>query len=159
MRYRGAACWWMAVFSNVALAQGQPAQPAPGAPTIRTETRLVLVDAVATDKKGAYVPDLELKDFKVWEDGKEQALKTFSFGSDPAAPANSKRRYMVLFFDNSSMDMTDQTRARQEAAKFVDANVGPDHLMAIVNFSGALQIAQNFTQDADRPRQVIQGAQ
>src|SRR5215813_256446 len=133
MRVCVAALMGVAFVCGVALAQEQP-------PTIRTETRLVLVDAVATDKKGAYVTDLELKDFKVWEDGKEQTLKTFSMGSDPAAPTQSKRKYMVLFFDNSSMDIQDQQRSRLEAAKFVDANAGPDHLMAIVNFSGSLQI-------------------
>lgn len=126
--------------------------------TIRTETRLVLVDVVVTDKKGNYVSDLGLKDFKVWEDNKEQHLKTFQFGADPAAPKGpSQNRYMVLFFDNSSMDNGDQMRARQEAAKFIDANAGPDHLMAIVNFTGALQISQNFTDDADRLKKIVSG--
>ena len=37
------------------------------------------MDAVVTDKKGAYVHDLEAKDFKVWEDNKEQQIKSFSF--------------------------------------------------------------------------------
>jgi hypothetical protein len=32
---------------------------------IRTETKLVLVDAVVTDKKGVYVRDLTAKEFKV----------------------------------------------------------------------------------------------
>jgi hypothetical protein len=35
------------------------------AATIRTETRLVLVDTVVTDKKGNYIRDLAQKDFKV----------------------------------------------------------------------------------------------
>jgi VWFA-related protein len=115
------------------------------------------VDVVVTDKKGNYVSDLALKDFKVWEDNKEQGLKTFQFGADPSAPANNKKRYMVLFFDNSSMDMGDQVRARQEAGKFIDKNAGPDRLMAIVNFSGSLQISQNFTDDAERLKQVVSG--
>ena len=54
-------------------------------PVIRTETKLVLVDVVVTGKKGVYVEDLEMKNFKVWEDNKEQQLKTFSTGSDPNA--------------------------------------------------------------------------
>ena len=142
-----------------AVAQEPATQASAGSiPTIRTETRLVLVDAVVTDKKGNYVRDLAIKDFKVWEDNKEVALKTFSFGTDPANPSNNQNRYMVLFFDNSSMDMGDQMRARQEAAKFIDANAGPNHLMAIVNFGGSLQIAQNFTADAERLKQVVSGS-
>ncbi len=124
---------------------------------IRTETRLVLVDAVVTDKKGNYVRDLTGKDFKVWEDNKEQTVKTFSFGSDPAAPNTLRNRYIVLFFDNSTMDLGHQMQARQAALKFIDANAGPDRLMAIVNFGGSLQIAQNFTSDADRLRKVVSG--
>ena len=127
-------------------------------PTIRTETRLVLVDAVVTDKKGNYVRDLQLKDFEVQEDNKKQALKTFSFGVDPAAPADKRNHYLVLFFDNSSMDMASQIRARQEAGKFIDANAGPDRLIAIANFGGSLQISQNFTADAERLKQVVSGA-
>ena len=46
----------------------------------------MLVDVVVTDKKGDYVEDLEMKNFKVWEDNKEQPLKTFSYGADPNSP-------------------------------------------------------------------------
>ncbi len=66
-----------------AIAAAQEAQPQATPPVIRTETKLVLVDVVVTGKKGAYVEDLELKNFKVWEDNKEQQLKTFSSGADP----------------------------------------------------------------------------
>src|ERR1017187_3750602 len=90
-----------------AASPAQQAQP-PAPPTvIRTETKLVLVDVVVTGKKGTYVEDLELKDFKVWEDNKEQVLKTFSSGADPKGPAG-QQRYIVLFFDNSTMGFGDQ---------------------------------------------------
>ena len=60
---------------------GRAQQPAAAAPeqsssVIRAETRLVLVDTVVTDKKGNYVRDLAMKDFRVWEDNKEQQIKT-----------------------------------------------------------------------------------
>src|ERR1039457_6493329 len=139
-----------------AASRAQEAQPQ-GEPTvIRTETRLVLVDVVVTGKKGAYVEDLELKNFKVWEDNKEQQLKTFSFGADPKAPGG-QQRYIVLFFDNSTMAMAEQMQARQAATKFIESNAGPDRLIAVVNFTGALQIAQNFTADIDRLKQVVGG--
>src|SRR5271168_75244 len=69
--------------SNHRVAYAQQPQPAaadaPDVPLIRAETRLVLVDTVVTDKKGNYVTDLAQKDFKVWEDGKEQTVTSFSF--------------------------------------------------------------------------------
>src|ERR1035438_10498182 len=126
----------------VSLSPAQEAQP-PAPTVIRTETRLVLVDAVVTDKKGAYIGDLALKDFKVWEDNKEQQLKTFSFGADPNAPVDNQRRYIVLFFDNASTNFAEQAQARQAAAKFIESNAGPDRVMAIANFGGSLQISQH----------------
>src|ERR1700687_1476541 len=77
-----------------------PAAPAPSGPVIKTETKLVLVDTVVTDKKGNYIRDLTAKDFKVWEDNKEQPIKGFSFEADGASQTPSQRRYLVLFFDN-----------------------------------------------------------
>jgi hypothetical protein len=124
---------------------------------IRTETRVVLVDAVVTDKKGNYIADLSRKDFKVLEDGKEQLLKSFSFEADPSSPLAGRKHYLVLFFDNSHMDAGGQMRARQAAGKFIDANAGPNRLMAVVNYGGTLEIAQNFTADADRLKQVVSG--
>src|ERR1700680_3424638 len=100
----------------VCLAGGlMPAQQAPveSGAVIRAETKLVLVDAVVTDKKGGYVHDLEAKNFRVWEDNKEQPIKNFSFEGDPNSPLNGRKHYLVLFFDNSSMNPADPIRARQ----------------------------------------------
>jgi len=134
-------------------------QPLPADPNsvLRVETNVVLVDAVVTDKKGNYVRDLKQKDFKVWEDNKEQTIKSFSFEADPASPLNNQPRYLVLFFDNSTMSFAEQAQARQAATSFIDANAGPNRQMAIVNFSGSLQIAQNFTSDVERLKAIVSG--
>ena len=134
------------------------AQQQPPAVVIQTETRLVLVDSIVTDKKSEYVRDLTVKDFRVWEDNKEQMIKSFSFEGDPASPSANQKHYLVLFFDNSTMNFGEQARAREAAVKFIDANAGPNRLMAIANFGGAVQIAQNFTDNAERLKQVASGA-
>ena len=65
---------------------------------------------------------------------------------------------MLLLADNSTIAYcADQTRAREAAGKFIDKNAGPNHFMAVVNFTGALRVAQNFTSDADRLREVVSG--
>ncbi len=133
------------------------AQQSDTSSTIKAEARLVLVDAVVTDKKGNYVHDLEQKDFKVWEDNKEQTIKSFSYESETAPNANPQRHYMVLFFDNSSMDTGDQVRARDAAKRFINSNAGPNRLMAIIEFGGTTRIAQNFTASADRLKQAVLG--
>ncbi len=138
------------------LSQAQQ-QAADSGAVIKTETKLVLVDAVVTDKKGAYVRDLTVKDFKVAEDRKEQTIKTFSFEADPNSSTSSQKRYLVLFFDNSSMSFGDQAQARKSAAKFIETNGGANVLMAIVNFGGSIVISQNFTSDVDRLKAVVTG--
>ena len=124
---------------------------------IRKETRLVLVDTVVTNKKGEYVRDLKQSDFKVYEDNKEQAISTFSTGSDPAIQASGQKRYLILFFDNSTMQPPDQIQARNAANQFIAANSDADHLMAVVDFGGALRIVQNFTANADLLRSAVGG--
>src|SRR5712664_4041223 len=146
--------------------QGQSAPPTPQAAApaeqqpavvIKKESKLVLVDSVVTDKKGNYIRDLTQHDFKVFEDNKEQPVSTFSTGADAATQANGQRRYLILFFDNSTMALPDQIQARSAATKFIAANAGPDRLMAVVDFGGSLRIVQNFTANADVLRAAVSG--
>lgn len=127
------------------------------ATVIRTETRVVLVDAIVTDKKGNYIHDLKSANFKVYEDGKEQTISSFTAEADPASGTAARPRYMVLFFDNSAMNVAQQAQARQAAVKFIGANAGPNRLMAIANYAGSLQIAQNFTDNVERLQQIASG--
>jgi VWFA-related protein len=142
-----------------AVAQDAPKPGVAQAPgtIFRTETRLVPVDVVVQDKKGNYIHDLEQKDFKVSEDGKEQQIKNFSFEADPNSPLAQQKKYLVLFFDLSSMNPGDQIQSRQAAVKFIDANAGPNRLMAVINFGGSLQVMQNFTDDIERLKAAANG--
>jgi len=125
---------------------------------IKTESRIVLVDAVVTDKKGHYLTDLKKEDFRVYEDNKEQSISSFSFGSDPTVQnASNQRHYMILFFDNSSMQLPDQMQARDAAVKFIDSSAGTEALMAVVNFGGTLQIRQNFTANGELLKAAVGG--
>ena len=112
------------------------------------------VDVIVTDKKGNYIHDLTAKDFHVFDNNQEQPIVNFSYGSSTGSSGTPDRRYMVLFFDDSTMDIGDQARARTAAQKFIDANAGPDRVMAVVDFTGALRIIQNFTADATRLKQA-----
>ena len=160
------AAW---LFGNVLSlrAQQPPASPPPQAPqaapaepsgvVIRKESKLVLVDAVVTDKKGNYVRDLKQNAFKVYEDNKEQTISSFSSGADAVVQPNGQRHYLILFFDNSTMAAPDQIQARGAAQKFIEANASPDSLMAVVDFDGALRIVQNFTASSVLLRAAVSG--
>lgn len=144
----------------IALASGSvraQQQPADSGTIIKTETRIVLVDAVVTDKKGGYMRDLKQKNFKVYEDGKEQQIRSFAFEADPNSPTNQQPRYLILLFDNSTSDFSQQRYARDAAAKFIDANVAPNRLMAVMNYGGGISITQNFTANAERLKSAVKG--
>jgi VWFA-related protein len=150
---------------SLSRAQQQPPPPPPPAQAaepvagvvIKKESKLVLVDAVVTDKKGEYVRDLKREDFKVFEDNKEQPVSAFSTGADAATPQDAQKRYLILFFDNSTMAAPDQIQARGAAKKFIEANAGPDRLMAVVDFGGSLRIVQNFTANANLLQAAVSG--
>jgi VWFA-related protein len=122
---------------------------------LKAETNLVLVDVIATDKKGNYVKDLEKQDFRVFEDDAEMPIASFSRESDIEPNAPGHERYMVLFFDDSTMSPALQIQARQAAGKFVESTASPQRLMAVADFGGTLKIAQNFTADGDILKRAV----
>ncbi len=120
---------------------------------IRTETKVVLVDTIVTDKKGGYVHDLTPKDFRLWEDNREQVIKSVVAEKTAAA---SQARYLVLFF--SGIEPQDGAAARQAVAGFIDANTQADHEMAVMNYNNALKIGQNFTANGARLKEAVNRA-
>ena len=67
------------------------------------------------------------------------------------------RRLLVLYFDGSSMGPGDQIRAYTHALKFVDSQMTPADLLAIMAFqNGAVSVKTDFTDDKAKLREVIQ---
>jgi VWFA-related protein len=145
-------------------AQGKEKSAAPPAQTaapgvIKSESSVVLVDVIVTDKKGNYLQDTKQGDFHVFEDGAEQPLTSFSRESDIQPGAPERPRYMVLLFDDTGLDATGQTWEREAAEKFVEgtpssqeaqgrASLEP-RMMAVLDYDRGLYVAQNFTTDKD----------
>lgn len=64
----------IALLSLVAMSLG--AQP--GQPPIRIEVNEVIVPVTVTDDKGRFVSNLEQKDFKIYDEGREQSIRYFT---------------------------------------------------------------------------------
>ena len=67
------------------------------------------------------------------------------------------RRLIVLYFDPSAISPLDQMRAYTNALKFVDTQMGPADVVAIITFQkGAVRVRQDFTSSRALLREVIQ---
>lgn len=146
------------ILLSAVFAQAQnPAVPGTGGAetVIRSETRIVLVDASVTDKKNKFVRDLTQKDFHIREDGKEQKITSFSLESAGVSPERSAKHYIVLFFDTSSLTPSALLTERQDAIRFVDAFASPDRNIAVISYAETMQILQNFTADPVRVKDAL----
>jgi VWFA-related protein len=131
--------------------------------TLRTNTRLVVVDVVATDSKGQPVTDLKAADFTVLEDGKPQKISGFNFehpGGAPAqvvhvnlppsivtnAPRFQSNSLNVILFDTVNGDFAEHAYARDQLLKFLNsAELGRP--VAIFALQSQLKLLHDFTTD------------
>jgi len=133
------------------------------APTIRVNTRLVLVDVVVTDKQGKPVPALSRDAFAVEEGGKPQKISVFETPQAsqlPQAPALPPGIYsnraqfrspggpiVVLLLDAVNTPFKDQAYARQQMLRFVHEQYKPGQRIAIYTLTDSLRVLQDFTND------------
>ena len=142
-------------------AGGAAAQDAPPtspnnteAPVVHAESRLVVVDTVVTDKKGNHIRSIVPGEFHVFEDNKEQSIKSVTPESTASVGVPS---YFVLFFGR--MNTSELVYAREKAVQFIEANASPNRLIAIANYldTGNVKLTQSFTSDAARLKQAASG--
>lgn len=133
-------------------------------PAIKVETRVVLLDVVATNRKGETVPNLRQEDFQVIEDGKPQALSAFeehkretsALVSPPALPPNvysniqpvkSGDSVNVLLIDMLNTQPWFQEDVCNQAIKYLKA-VPPGTRLAIFTLrTQQLRLIRGFTTD------------
>lgn len=154
------------------------------ATVLKATTRLVVVDVVATDKKGEAVTDLERPDFTVLEDGKEQQIRVFSFqqpkvaasaadaapgaaagvaASVPKLPDNvftNAPRYNhdsalnVVLLDALNTTTPHQAYVRDEMIKYL-GKMPQGRSVAVYTLGSKLTLLQDFTSDPETLRDVV----
>jgi VWFA-related protein len=89
--------------------------------------------------------------------GVAQAVQTGIAASAPGDIRYRDRRLLVLYFDASAMPPPDLYRAHVNALKFVQTQMQPADMVAIIaHESGAVRVKQDFTGDRARLREVIE---
>jgi hypothetical protein len=121
---------------------------------IKSETRLVLVDAVVTAKKDEPVSGLTEKNFHVFADGKEQPITAFQAHAGTATAGIGRQQRFLLLFDGRSSE--DPVWIEQAVEKFVADNVGPNRPIAVAYYDGGcMTFAAQFTADVGQLRHAL----
>ena len=142
---------------------------------VRITTNLVQVDAVVT-KNGKPIKDLKAEDFEIFEDGKPQTITSFTYVSnvsntagasaepattsskDPNAPAAPNppgptpsefgRRRIAFVVDDYGLTAQSMADVRRQMRNFIDQQLNPNDLIAIIRTSRAARELPHFTNDS-----------
>lgn len=102
---------------------------------IQTDVSLVLVNMTVTDPNDRIVTGLEKENFRVFEDGREQEIATFSSEDVPIS--------IGVIFDMSG-SMSDKIgRARQAAVQFLNT-ANPRDEFFMVSFNDQVELTSRF---------------
>jgi len=148
-----------------------PPQEPDDVDVVKITTNLVQIDAVVTDRKGMHVTDLRPHEVEMLENGKPQKITDFSYirigrpaeaaSAKPAeetnptpTPGPSKklrreevRRTIALVIDDLRMSF-DSVRFTKEALRqFLNEQLQPNDLVAIIRTAGGTGALQQFTSD------------
>lgn len=154
----------------------QPSQSSPQSstaqttPTLRTTTRLVILDVVAVNEKSEPITDLTADDFTILEDGKPQKISDFSFhrpGSTaapvrqlaPGVVSNAPQFVAgsclnVILLDAINTDFSNHAYAQDMLDKYLES--GPSlQPTAVFALEGKLTMLHDFTTDPKVLRDVV----
>ena len=166
----------LTVFLATAIGFAQNTNPKPAVgqaknpdQVVRIGVTLVQVDAVVTDAKGNHIADLKPDDFEVYEDGRKADVTNFSFVGTPVpSPMTSPnagradkdaplppvtlrpdqvRRTIALVVDDLALSWDSAVHTQQALSKFVDEQMQPGDLVAIIRTGAGIGALQQFTSD------------
>ena len=162
----------IALFTTASGQQKAPVQKgAQKEDVVRISVTLVQVNVTVTDHKGRQVTDLKPTDFEIYEDGRPQHISAFSYelaqpasktpGSAEALPPNKNapplppttlkpddvRRTIALVVDDLSLSFQSAYYVRSALKKFVNEQMEPGDLVAIIRTGAGMGALQQFTND------------
>jgi VWFA-related protein len=139
----------------------------------KTETILIQVPVVVTDKKGNHLRGLTKDDFLISEDNKDQKISTFeefvatstrisapvrqpNSYSNLAIAGKEPRAVTVIAIDEVNTPYLDQAIGRHELVKYLANNINTNQVLALMIItSGGVKVVQGLTGDPDQLLQVL----
>lgn len=89
------------------------------------------------------------------KDDLPEAPRTVITTQRPGEVQYHDKRLLVMFFDFSSMGIPEQVRAQEAALKFVDTQMTPSDMVAIMLFTSKTQVKTDFTDSRATLRDII----
>lgn len=139
---------------------------------VKITTNLIRIDVVVTDKKGQQVTGLKAEDFELTENGTPQTITNLSYVSAPELAKNEKqskkveaksgleipvvqnelnesqvRRTYALIVDDLGVSFSSMFGIKAALKKFIDEQMQPGDLVALVRTGGGVGALQAFTSD------------
>jgi VWFA-related protein len=144
----------------------------PSDEVVRTTVNLVQLDVVVSDKEGKQVTDLQPEEFEITEDKDKQPITSFSYvklgpsvtiseptarnaGNKPGTPpilaaplkAEQVHRTIALVVDDLGISFESIISVKQALKKFVNEQMQPNDLVAVLRTSRGVGSLQQFTAD------------
>lgn len=116
---------------------------------LKVETNLVTIPVSVFDRNGRYLPGLQQKDFKVFEDGKEQEVAYFGTSEQPVN--------VVLVLDTSPSTELRIEQIQDAAISFVN-QLKPNDKVMVIEFDANIHVLSEFTNDKFRLAKAIRKA-
>jgi VWFA-related protein len=146
--------------------------------TLKLNVNLVQVRVVVRDQQGKPVGNLKQEDFLLFDNGKPQAISSFSVETPTSHTASAEpngavkseaagvsstptsanvvqlpQRFVALYFDDVHLEESHAIDVKQAATKFLNS-VTPTDRVAVFTSSG--QLAEEFTSDRNKLLAAIQ---
>ena len=158
-----------------------PTPPVADEDIVKISTDLIQLDVIVTDKNGKIITNLTPDDFEIYENGKKQDLTNFLFVASqnqskiapevkknkkndktqmPVPPVELKpeqvKRTIALIVDDLGLSFESLVKVRGALKTFVDEQMQPNDLVAIVVAGNGAGSLQQFTSDKRLLRAAIE---
>lgn len=169
--------------SQIISISAQQRPPRPQDDVVTITTNLVQLDVIVTDKEGRQITDLKPEDFEIVENGKSQRITHFSYVAAKANPSSATedpekvpessrkssgaiqparipreqvQRTYALVVDDLGLSFESLGYVRKALTGFLEQQVQPNDLVAILRTSGSSGVTTQFTSDARQLKAAIE---
>jgi VWFA-related protein len=161
-------CLFLFVLFSLVVGDCLAQKPSADDAVVKISTDLIQIDVTVTDGKGKIVTGLSPSDFEIFENGEKQPISNVTFVSrlsagatinapgtpnvQPTSPSQiissgKAVRTIAIVVDDLNLSFVSVTYTRKALKRFVDEQMLPGDMIAIVRTAGGIGALQQFSSD------------